>query len=99
VFVLPKLKDICAASGIHIPPLITFALDLSDLFKNNFFIAATAICLTLTLLEWRCNWWRRYRRLAFGIGVFLMNSAVFILITMMIVLAVGAATYALHHAK
>ena len=99
VLVLPKLKEICVASQTALPKPIVTALDVSDLFKSNFFIAAIAIVSALVLLEGRSRWWARRRRLVLGVVAFLLNSGILIIISAMLVLAVVAASNLLHYAK
>jgi hypothetical protein len=99
VLVLPKLKEICNASGTFIPKSISTALALSDLVKNHFIVGSIVILFVLVLLEWRSHRWPRYRRSIFGILAFLLNSTVLIFITVMFVLAVMAGAHLLHPAS
>jgi hypothetical protein len=96
VFVLPKLRDICAGSNTVIPKLMVTVLSLSDLFKDHLFVASVAILFGLIVLEWRSRWWVRHRRLVFGVVAFLLNSIALFLITTMFVLAVVAGANLLH---
>jgi hypothetical protein len=99
VFVMPKLKQICAASGTAIPgPLLT-ALALSDLFKNYLIVLSVLFFGALALLEWRFRSWSRHRRVCFGIAAFTMNFVALILITAMLIIAVLAGSNLLSHAK
>ena len=99
VLVMPKLKEICAASGTALPKLVLMALTLSELVKNNFILGTLAVLAVLIFLEWRSSRWPRYRRMVFGIAAFSVNLIALILITTMMVFAVLAAANALHHAK
>jgi hypothetical protein len=96
VFVLPKLKEICAASGMALPKLMLAALALSDLFKSHLVVLSVLLFGALAFLEWRSRWWSRYRRLCFGIAAFVLNSIALILITTLSVLAVVAGANLLH---
>lgn len=96
VFVLPKLKDICAAAGLTFPTAVRAALTGSDLVKNNLILLALGASAILILLEWRPHRWARYRRLVFGVLVFGLNSAVLVLFAILLVLACIAAPMLLH---
>ncbi len=96
LFVVPKLKEICVASGTAFPKPILTALALSDLFRIYFIPATVVIFTTLILLEWRSHWWPRYRRLVFGIAAFCFNFVALISITTMLVFAVFAGANLLH---
>ena len=99
MFIVPKLKQICLVSNTQVPKPMLTVLGLSELFKNHLFVASIVIIFALILLEWRSRWWRRQRRLVFGISAFLLNSTALISITTMFVLAVLAAANLLNHAK
>ncbi len=99
VFVVPKLKAICAVSGTELPKVVLTALALSDFCKNNLILGALVMLAALVLLEWRSRGWPRYRRVVFGITAFSLNLVAMILITTMMVFAVIAAANLLHHAK
>jgi len=99
IFVLPKLKDLCQVSNTPVPKPILTALNLSELFKNNLLHVCVPLVLALVLLEWRSRWWGRRRRLVFGVGAFLLNSIVLIIITAMLVLAVVAGARLAPHAR
>lgn len=90
VFVVPKLKVICEASGTIFPGLVMIALALSGILKNHLLIVATAILAALVLLEWRSRRWARYRRVVFGVTAFSMNLLTLILIATLLVFAVMA---------
>jgi hypothetical protein len=96
VFVVPKLKEICAVSGVSLPKPVLAALVMSDFLKNNFILASAAILAALIFLEWRSGWWHRCRRMVFGITAFFFNLTALIMITVMMVFAVIAAANLLH---
>ena len=58
-----------------------------------------ALIGALIFLEWRSDRWTRYRRAAFGIGVFALNSAILILISFLVAYAVIAAAQVSHPAR
>ena len=99
IFVVPKLKEICAVSGTLFPKPVILALTLSDFVKNNFILETLLTLVALILLEWRSPRWPRYRRLVFGVAAFSLNLVALILITTMMVFAVLAAANLLQHAK
>lgn len=95
IYVLPKLKEICAQSGMVIwRPVIT-ALNVSDFVRNNLIVLSVALIVALMLLEWRSDWWRRHRRQVFGVAVYGLNILVLVLITTLAVLAVAAGAHLL----
>src|ERR1017187_123363 len=99
VFVVPKLKEICAVSGTTFPKPIWTALALSDFLKNNLILGTMVILAALILLEWRSRRWPRYRRLIFGIAAFSLNFIARALIASLLVFAVIAGANLLQHAK
>lgn len=101
VFVLPKFNQVVGQSGIapSIPGFIRFGWDLARFLTYHWFIFCGAFVFTVALLEWRIEKWRRYRRAACGIGVFLLNSAVLVAISVMVVLSLVAAPLLAHTAK
>lgn len=94
VFVFPKFQQICLEAGVAVPSVYQVTIFLKD---YNVLICGGLI-LALVLLEWRSGKWPRYRRATLGVAVFFLNSAVLILIGLMVVLALLAVP-ALHHAK
>lgn len=102
IFVLPKLKEICAASGMAGMEWwkpwkpIRVALAFSDFIRMNLIVLSVAIATVLALLEWRSNWWPRYRRLVFGIFAYVLNFLVLFLIATLSVVAVAAGANLLH---
>jgi hypothetical protein len=99
VFVFPKFNQIVIQSGIHVPGVFRFGMDLLLLLKHYLFLMGSGFVLALVLLELRFDKWPRYRRTAFGVGAFLLNSAVLLSITSMVVLALIALSELMHHAK
>jgi hypothetical protein len=95
LFVVPKLKEICAAAGMQLWKPITMALNISDFVRLNFLILATGFFSALILLEWRSGRWPRYRRMVFGVVAYAINVITLIFMTMMAVLAVVAASHLL----
>ncbi|HSY19434.1 MAG TPA: hypothetical protein VK815_13920 [Candidatus Acidoferrales bacterium] len=95
IFVLPKLKQICQASGTIVPGPLSTAMALSGLFKDNLIICSALFCCTLVLLEWRSSIWSRHRRLIFGVAAFTLNSVALVAITAMFILAVLAGSHLL----
>ena len=95
MFLFPKLQQICRDAGVAIPAVYQVTLFLREYFV---FIGG-GIMLALVLLERRSSRWPRYRRAAIGVGVFLLNTAVLVLITLMFILALLAAPALLHAAK
>jgi hypothetical protein len=88
IFVVPKLKQICAhAGGIPLPGMLQGMLSLSE----HAMWIIMAIVLSLAALEWRSTAWHRYRRAAIGVGTFVLNSVVLIAIFLMVISALLAA--------
>jgi type II secretory pathway component PulF len=98
-FVFPKFNEVVSQSGIRMPGIFQMGWNLALFLTHYMFIICCAVVLALGLLEWRFKDWRCYRRAAFGVGVFLLNSAVLIAITAMVVLALVAAPALAHHMK
>lgn len=94
-FIMPKLQQICRDAGVA---QLAFKDGVLFLMQHNVAIVA-AIVLPLILLEWRSAKWPRYRRATVGVGVFLLNAAVLVGITLMVIAALLAAPALLHHAK
>ena len=94
-FVFPKLNEICKQAGVTLPAAYYFVLSL---MQHSILICGSLVA-ALALLEWRSDRWPRYRRTAFGIAVFTLNTAALILISFMVVYAVIAAVQISHHAK
>lgn len=81
------------------PGLVGSLWNLALFQAHYLFSFCGAFIFAIALLEWRVEKWRRYRRVACGIGVFLLNSAVLLAITAMVILSLIAAPALAHHAK
>jgi len=99
VFVFPKFNQIISQSGFQLSGIFGFLIGLALFLTHNMVFIGGGFILALVLLEWRFKKWPQYRRAAFGIGTFLLNSAVLISITAMVILAVVVAAVSLQHAK
>jgi hypothetical protein len=87
VFIFPKLQQICRDAGVAIPSVYR----LTNFVTEYIVLLCGAVILALIGLEWRASKWPKYRRASVGIAVFLLNTAVMILIFVMVVLAILAA--------
>jgi hypothetical protein len=92
VFVLPKLREVCVNTDTSFPRPISTALAMSDFVRMHFFLELMGVAVVVVFLERRSGWWARHRRQVFGVTAFLLNSAVLVLISAMLVMAVVAAT-------
>lgn len=101
VFVYPKFNEIVSLSQIQssLPVVFRWGMDLSVLMVHYLDWFAGGAILAIVLLEWRSDKWPRYRRTAFKIGAFLLNSAVLIAITTMVTLSLVAGSLLMNHAK
>ena len=95
VFLFPKLQQICADAGVAMPAVY----QVTQLLREHSVLMCAGILLVLVLLERRSRSWPRYRRATIGVGVFLLNTSVLLLITLMVLLALLAAPALLHAAK
>ena len=93
VLVLPKLKQVCNASGMEIWQPIRTTLNVMDFVRVNCLVLLAAVVAGLVLLEWRSNWWQRYRKIAFGVAACGLNTLVLVLIAALAVLAVAAGAH------
>jgi hypothetical protein len=98
VFLLPKVQTICRDAGIALPVFFRIIFAVISTLREQGIIIVSTIVVTLVFLEWRSGKWPRYRRTSIGLGVFLVNSAILVLITAMFTLALMAAP-ALFHTK
>ena len=87
-FVAPKLKQVSAdAGGVALPDFLQTMLTLTE---NSLWILLL-LAIAIILLECLTTTWARYRKLAAGIAVFLLNSIVLTsLFSMLIAFAVVA---------
>ena len=99
IFIVPKLKQICAASDSSLPQPLVFVLQVTDVFRQNLIWITIAFLAALVLLEWRARWWPRYRRMVFGVTAYLLNFMALILLTLLAVTAAVAAANLEHHAR
>ena len=90
VFLFPKLKTIWVDAGFAESSAI-FGLRLSDFFMEHGVLLAAGVIGLCGLLEWRWSRWPRYRRGCVGTGVFVLNTAVLVLMTGMLLAALLAA--------
>ena len=101
VFLFPKVQQICRDAGLpdaggeNVKLTASIMRGSYHLLEYGVWIAV-AFVGALVLLEWRSNRWPRYRRGAVGITVFLLNSAVLLLITVTLTMALLAAPALLH---
>jgi hypothetical protein len=95
VFVVPKLQMICRDAGVAMPLAFRVAYALTE---HTIWICGGFI-LAILLLEWRSRKWPQYRRATVGVGVFVLNSTVLILIFMMVILALLAVPTLMPHGK
>lgn len=95
VFVVPKLREVCMHAGVALPVVYNLVFTL----MQHGLLLCVALAGALIFLEWRSNRWPRYRRAAFGVGVFVLNAAVLLLISFLVVYAVIAAAQFAQHAK
>jgi len=109
VFVLPKAVEICQAAGMtifnfdHSAPAAARAWGVIGqvmIFLTSHWLSiGGAIVLTFILLERYFSQWPRYRRAALGVGAFLLNAAVLLSLTHMIISILVAAPALSHHIK
>ena len=87
VFVFPKLKTIWRDASFEDSTLVSF-IRASDFFMRHGVLICIGVIALLGLLEWRKGAWPRYRRASVGTLVFLLNSAVLVLMLVMLCSAV-----------
>ena len=90
-FLFPKAKQICDDAGLVIPPPLRVVMPMMDLLHEHGFFMVGASMIILIFLEWRSQKWPRYRRPSIGVGVFVVNAVVLVLITAMFTLVLLAA--------
>ena len=91
IFVFPKLKQIWRDAGFADSTMIAF-MQASDFFMRYGVVMTGCVLAAVFLVEWRSGeWWPRYRRASVGTLVFLLNSAVLVLIVAMLCSALVAA--------
>ncbi|HEU5397599.1 MAG TPA: hypothetical protein VFV81_10545 [Verrucomicrobiae bacterium] len=90
IFVVPKLKEICAASSTQLPVPVNLALTISQSFKEYFIYFAVGTLAAVVLLEWRLHWWPRYRRWVFRTIAYSVNLIALVLLCTLLLAAVMA---------
>jgi hypothetical protein len=95
VFLMPKLKQIANNASLALPTLLQITLFLS----SHFVLISATLVLSLVFLEWRSNRWPRYRRTTLGVSIFLINTLVLLVITLMVFSALLAAPAIAHVSK
>jgi hypothetical protein len=84
VFLFPKIKMIWRDAGFQDLTAQGF-MNASDFAMHHGLSIFIAVILLLGFLEWRNGRWPRYRQASLGIFVFLLNSAVLVLMTWMLI--------------
>lgn len=106
IFVLPKANEICRAAGTtvfsftHAPAIFRGSAMIGEvmiLLTSHVFLISVALVLGVVLLERFFQPWPRYRRLALGVGIFLLNTAVLLSLVLMVVSILIAAPNVTHH--
>ena len=90
IFLFPKLQQIWADAGFSEPAFLAIMRWANLLLAQGGWILA-AVVLTVGLLEWHGGAWLRYRRTSLAIGTWLVNAAVLLLVTAMLLSALIAA--------
>jgi hypothetical protein len=104
VYVTPKFEELWGGAGtsnvVGLTKLIRFDLGVMHLLKDNTFWLTVFGVLALSLLEWRIQWWPRYRRAIFGVSIFIVNFAVLFSFAILFLAATFAASqFAMQAAK
>jgi hypothetical protein len=106
VFVLPKVNEVCQAAGTTVfnftnaPAIFRSSAVVGQgmiFLTSHWLLIGGSIILAFVLLERYFQQWPRYRRLAIGIGVFLLNGVVLLSLTLMIVSILIAGPQVMHH--
>jgi type II secretory pathway component PulF len=90
-FLFPKAKQICDDARLAIPAPLRVVMPMMDLLHEHGLFMFGASLIILLFLEWRSRTWPRYRRPSIGVGVFVVNAVVLVLITAMFTLVLLAA--------
>jgi hypothetical protein len=91
VFVFPKLKQLWADLGTVDPALFSFMRTSEFMMRNGLLIAMMTMA-RFVFLEWRNErWWPRLRSVSVGTLVFVVNSAVLVLLLAMLASAIVVA--------
>ena len=85
IFVVPKVKQICADAGAG--PFTIFGV--MDLLQSYWMVVTCILVGLVALLEWKSGLWRRWRNWVIGAAVFVINTAViFGLASLLVVTAI-----------
>ncbi len=90
IFLFPKLQQIWANTGFSEPAFLSIMRCANFLLSHAGWIFA-ALVLVVGLLEWHGGVWSRYRRISLALGAWLLNTAVLLLLTTMLLAALIAA--------
>jgi hypothetical protein len=90
MFVLPKVLKLCQVAGV--PPFSI--IKISMFIGEHCTLILIALAASVFLLEWRWNAWARYRKGTLSVCAFLLNAAILVLITTLVIAAVVAAPQA-----
>jgi hypothetical protein len=95
VFVYPKVQQIWAEAGFsHLVAVRVMRTSLFFAQYAGLFLAA--VVAALVVLEWRSQFWPRYRRAMVLTGVFLLNSAILFSIFATLAMTVAAVPALMH---
>jgi hypothetical protein len=87
IWVVPKVKQICADAGA-LPfsewPFTVFRM--LDFVQENWMVIAAGLVGLVALLEWKSGLWRRWRNWMIGTAVFVVNTAVILGLASLLVL-------------
>jgi len=83
-------------AGLAVPILFRIMIAMMNILKERGILILGPIVLMPILVEWRSGKWPRYLRTSSGVGSFLVNSAILVLITAMFTVAMMAAPALLH---
>ena len=95
LFLIPKLHLICADVGMALPSVY----QATGFVADHLTVIIAAVILLLVALERSWSRWPQYRRMSMGGTVFVLNAAVLMLITHMVVLALLAAPVLMQHGR
>jgi len=92
LFLIPKVQKLCQEAGMQIFGIMKVSLFM----EQHATLLLLGFVVLMVLLEWRSSAWPRYRKMTMGVGAFLLNAAVLLLITTLVVSATIAAP-SFHH--
>ncbi len=90
VFMFPKLQQIWEDSRFSQPGFLSI-MRWANLLLGHAGWAFAALVLLIGFLEWHGGIWPRYRRMSLTVGAWLLNTAVLLLLTAMLLSALIAA--------